>query len=308
MLFEDAVHPHIHRQGLQPVVAEERHALGHLDAHTADFHQCFPQLIGGPVGQRLQVQFAAVNAAGRVIDIAGPVAEPAFRQPVRPGAHQRRRGGESPALRLPRVEGGAAGPAEFLDGAADGRDAFALGDDEADEHLPGVLAQNAQPGAVAAGRLQVGVPFEAAGPEGRIVGIQVKISPPEGVELRPGAGKHKGVRRIAGPDLQIPAAGDQRPAGRGLPHTEALTACGNGGGGKIGKQGVVHGAGPLCGVFFHYTTIPPIPPKAPLPRRAKKRGAAGPAWQPFSGRPAMTFRPHRAAVQPGTPGYSGQVV
>ena len=120
MLFEDAVHPHIHLQGLQPVVAEERHALGHLDAHAADFHQCFPQLIGGPVSQRLQVQFAAVNAAGRVIDIAGPVAEPAFRQPVRPGTHQRRRGGESPALRLPRVEGGAAGPAEFLDGAADG--------------------------------------------------------------------------------------------------------------------------------------------------------------------------------------------
>ena len=31
--------------------------------------------------------------------------------------------------------------------------------------------------------------------------------------------------------------------------------------------------------------------KSSLPRRAKKRG-----------RPAMTFRPHRAAVQPGTPG------
>ena len=102
---------------------------------------------------------------------------------------------------------------------------FALADDKGNQHLPGVLAQNADarpgPGRCA----KVGILFGHRGADGRIIAVQIKIAVPEALPFFRGTAS---CIRITAAGLQVQKLipGQKPPALRRLRNAERLAAGG----------------------------------------------------------------------------------
>ncbi len=155
--LNDLLNPGVHRGAGHPAIGKQRHTVGHLYPHPPHCLQGGNQLLVGERGDAPQVQTAGQNLLDRVTEIGRPVS--GLTHPKLLLAH------------IPHLQGGGKGVeglggglngrpiplAQQLHHRADGWDALALGDDEGDQRLPGVLAQNADARPSLGGLAQKGV-------------------------------------------------------------------------------------------------------------------------------------------------------
>ena len=100
LAVDHAIDPHVPGEGVHPVVAEEHHAAGHLDAHPGQRHQPLKQRGVIQQGERGQIHLAPRDQPGGVQHIAAAVPKAAGVEPLQAGLRQGagRREGAEPAL------------------------------------------------------------------------------------------------------------------------------------------------------------------------------------------------------------------
>ena len=226
MLVDHTLDPHIHRGTLHAAIGKQGHAVGHLDAHAVLLHQSFQQPGIGQGFQRGKVQCSRCNCLGGSQNIRGAVAQRAVPQCLLPCRSERPRRWERIQHIPARLQQRRTVPGtQRFHASLNGRDIFALADDKGNQHLPGVLAQNADarpgPGRCA----KVGILFGHRGADGRIIAVQIKIAVPEALPFFRGTAS---CIRITAAGLQVQKLipGQKPPALRRLRNAERLAAGG----------------------------------------------------------------------------------
>ena len=226
MLVDHTLDPHIHGGTLHTAIGKQGYAVGHLDAHAVLLHQSFQQPGIGQGFQRGKVQRSRCNRLGGSQNIRGAVAQRAVPQCLLPCRGERLRRWERIQHFPARLQQRRTVPGtQRFHASLNGRDIFALADDKGNQHLPGVLAQNADarpgPGRCA----KIGILFGHRGADGRIIAVQIKIAVPEALPFFRGTAS---CIRITAAGLQvqklIPC--QKPPALRRLRNAERLAAGG----------------------------------------------------------------------------------
>ena len=178
-LADDFLNPGVNRSAGSPAIGKQRHTAGHFDSHTPHPLQSGNQFTVGKGGDSGEIQSSRKNLVYRIAEVRGPVSGLAGQVILQAGIFQlqSRWKGIERFLRGPYF---AAVPlAEELHHGTDGRDAFALGDDEGDQCFPGVLAQNADTGADLGGLRQEGVLRRDGVADVPVIAVQIEVWPPD---------------------------------------------------------------------------------------------------------------------------------
>ena len=207
------------------VQAVEADTAGDLDADAVKTGQKFHRLAAiHPAKLAKRAGMPAEKAAG-LFQVRGAVSQLQGAKIGFRGAGQFGGGGKRMAELAPSIlqNGGKSRPVksgERLHGVSDRGNGFLLGDEKGYDHLPGILAQDAD-AASRRGRFpQIGIVRADGGKKHAVIRVRVEVMAPEG-EIPGRAVEKKGILFL--PDFGVPASADQTP-GAGPPGREPVKA------------------------------------------------------------------------------------
>ena len=176
-LRHDPLHPDIHGKSFQPVEAIEQGAFRHFWAYTVNEHQGFSSLFYLHFGNGLQIHLPFRHQTGSGQQVFGPESG------AQRGQFFQRRSGKALGrgeMEQPFFGRLSEGFTEPLDDSFDTGDVIVLRNNKGTQRLPGLLSKNADSARVSRGFCKYRVQLAQFLSNGRVIGVNVKITAPQG--------------------------------------------------------------------------------------------------------------------------------